>query len=117
MNKVLLISRVPQNNATTIEDHVNALVELSDFEVKNIDVSDPSISSEISKTDCILLHYSVIAHPFRGDHIISSALRLQISRAGKPVLHMVQDEQRNVLERFRYFEFPLFLRGRGSLRK
>jgi hypothetical protein len=104
MNKVLLISRVPQNNATTIEDHVNALVELSDFEVKNIDVSDPSISSEISKTDCILLHYSVIAHPFRGDHIISSALRLQISRAGKPVLHMVQDEQRNVLERFRYFE-------------
>jgi hypothetical protein len=104
MNKVLLISRVPPNNATTIEDHVNAIVELSSFEVKNIDVNDPNISFEILKTDCILLHYSVIAYPYRGDHILSSALRLQISRAGKPLLHMVQDEQRNVLERFRYFE-------------
>jgi len=104
MNKVLLISRIPPNNATTIEDHVNAIVELSSFEVKNIDVNDPNISLEIFKTDCILLHYSVIAYPYREDHILSSALRLQISRAGKPLLHMVQDEQRNVLERFRYFE-------------
>ena len=104
MNKVLLISRIPPNNATTIEDHVNAIVEMSSFEVKNIDVNDPNISFEILKTDCILLHYSVIAYPYRGDHILSSSLRLQISRAGKPLLHMVQDEQRNVLERFRYFE-------------
>jgi len=104
MNKVLLISRVPQNNATTIEDHVNAIVELSSHEVKNVDVNDPNLKIEILKTDCILLHYSIIAYPYRGDHIVNSALRLQISRAGKPVLHMVQDEQRNVLERFRYFE-------------
>ena len=104
LKKVLLISRVPQNNATTIEDHVNAIVELSAFEIQNMDVNDPCLALEIARTDCILLHYSVIAYPFRQDRILSSALRLQISRAGKPVLHMVQDEQRNVLERFRYFE-------------
>jgi hypothetical protein len=104
MNKVLLISRIPPNNATTIEDHVNAIVELSNYEVKNIDVNDPNLKIEISKTDCIVLHYSIIAYPYRHDHIVRSDLRLQISRAGKPVLHIVQDEQRNALERFRYFE-------------
>jgi hypothetical protein len=104
MSRILLISRVPQNNATTIEDHVKAIVELSSYEVTNMDVNDPNLKIEILKTDCILLHYSIIAYPYRGDHIVNSALRLQIRRAGKPVLHMVQDEQRNVLERFRYFE-------------
>ena len=104
MSSVLLISRIPPNNATTIEDHVKALVELSKFDVTNIDVNDPNISVEISKTNCIILHYSVIAYPYRGDHILNSFLRLQISLSGKPVLHMVQDEQRNILERFRYFE-------------
>lgn len=104
MKKVLLISRVPKNNATTIEDHVNAIVELSVYQVTNIDVNDPNLSLEILTTDCILLHYSIIAYPYRGDHILNSYLRLQISRAGKPVFHMVQDEQRNALERFRYFE-------------
>jgi len=104
MKKVLLISRVPQNNATTIKDHVNAIVELSVYQVINIDVNDPNLSLEILRTDCILLHYSVIAYPYRGDHTVNSYLRLQISRSGKPVFHMVQDEQRSALERFRYFE-------------
>lgn len=104
MRNVLLISRIPPNNATTIEDHVRALVELSKFNVSSVDVSDPNISAQITNTDCIILHYSVIAYPYRGDHILNSFLRLQIRRSGKPILHMVQDEQRNVLERFRYFE-------------
>jgi len=78
MNKVLLISRIPPNNATTIEDHVNAIVELSSFEVKNIDVNDPNISLEIFKTDCILLHYSVIAYPYREDHILAVPYAFQL---------------------------------------
>jgi hypothetical protein len=104
LKKVLLISKIPPNNATTIDDHVNALVEFSVFEIINMDVNNPAISHEISVADCIILHYSAISYPFRGDETINSFLRLQISLSNKPVLCMVQDEQRNVLERFRYFE-------------
>ncbi len=104
MRNVLLISKIPPNNATTIEDHVNALVEFSNFTVKNIDVNDPKLYVEISNADCLLLHYSIVAHPYRDDKILSSFLRLHIAKANKPVLHMVQDEQRNALERLRYFE-------------
>lgn len=104
MRKILLVASIPPSNATTIEDHVRAIVEFSKFKVTSIDVNDPNISIEISKADGIILHYSIIAYPYRGDHIVSSSLRLQISRSGKPIFHMVQDEQRNVLERFRYFE-------------
>lgn len=104
MRNVLLISKIPPNNATTIADHVNALVAFSTFKVKNIDVSDPNVYVEISNADCILLHYSVIAYPYRNDNIVDSFLRLHIANANKPVLHMVQDEQRNALERIRYFQ-------------
>lgn len=104
MRNVLLISKIPPSNATTIEDHVNALVEFSTFKVKNVDISDPNVYIEISNADCILLHYSVIAYPYRDDNIVNSFLRLHIVNANKPVLHMVQDEQRNALERIRYFQ-------------
>ena len=104
MKKVLLISKIPPNNASTIADHVNAIVKLSNYDVRNVDVSDADLFAEIEETDCILLHYSVIAYPYRSDKFISSEIRLKITTSGKPVLHIVQDEQRNVLERFRYFE-------------
>jgi hypothetical protein len=104
MKRVLLISKIPPNNATTIDDHVNALVEFSVFDVINMDVNNPGISHEISVADCIILHYSAISYPYRGDETINSFLRLQISLSDKPILCIVQDEQRNVLERFRYFE-------------
>jgi hypothetical protein len=104
MKKVLLISKIPTNNASTIADHVQAIVDFSDHDVRNVDVDDPEMLTQIQESDCILLHYSVIAYPYRSDKLISSQIRLKITTAGKPVLHIVQDEQRNVLERFRYFE-------------
>ncbi len=104
MKNVLLITSVPPSNATTISDHVNALLSQSRFNVKQIDLQHPEMSHEITRTDCIILHYSVVAFPYRGGVSLNSLTRLQISRSGKPIVHMVQDEQRNVLERFRYFE-------------
>jgi hypothetical protein len=102
--KILLITSIPPKNATTIQDHVDAFVDLSSFNVTQIDLNHPEISTEISNTDCLILHYSVVAFPYRSGVSLSSALRLQIRLSNKPVLHMVQDEQRNVLERFRYFQ-------------
>lgn len=102
--KILLITSIPPKNATTIQDHVDAFVDLSSFNVTQIDLNHPEISTAISNTDCLILHYSVVAFPYRSGVSLSSALRLQIRLSNKPVLHMVQDEQRNVLERFRYFQ-------------
>jgi hypothetical protein len=102
--KILLITSIPPKNATTIQDHVDAFVDLSSFNVTQIDLNHPEISTEISNTDCLILHYSVVAFPYRSGVSLSSALRLQIRLSNKPVLHMVQDEQRNVFERFRYFQ-------------
>jgi hypothetical protein len=102
--KILLITSIPPKNATTIQDHVDAFVDLSSFNVTQIDLNHPEISTAISNTDCLILHYSVVAFPYRSGVSLSSALRLQIRLSNKPVLHMVQDEQRNVFERFRYFQ-------------
>jgi hypothetical protein len=104
MGNILLISNIPPSNAATIADHVNGYVNYSKYSVQSIDAKDILISDAIKKASCIILHYSVVAYPYRQDNFISSKLRLELSLSDKPILHMVQDEQRNILQRFRYFE-------------
>jgi hypothetical protein len=104
MSQILLISKIPPNNALTISNHVDGYVKFSKYSVRSINIQDPSISAAIKSASCIILHYSVVAYPYREDNFISSKLRLELKLSKKPILHMVQDEHRNVLQRVRYFE-------------
>lgn len=102
--QLLYITKIAPNNATTIHEHVQGFIKNSKYSVISADVHNSELLNQIAKASAILLHYSVVAYPYRSDHLVSSELRLALSKANKPILHFVQDEQRNVLQRIRYFE-------------
>ena len=104
MKEILLIARIPPNNASTIRDHVVGYQRFSKYSVRIINPEDLLLGAAIESADCIILHYSVVAYPYREDYFINSKLRLSLSFLNKPLLHIVQDEQRNIMQRFRYFE-------------
>jgi len=102
--KILLIADVPRDTANTIEEHVQGIVRNSKFNIY-LHRSRDKFPGNLKDFDAIILHYTLIAYPFRNDNMVSSELRYQLVHSNIPKFAIVQDDYRAIFERIRFFNF------------
>lgn len=104
MPRILLIADTPSAGASTIEEHISGIVRNSQYEIHQ-HRSRNAFPGNLSEFDLIIIHYTLIAYPFRNDNMISSELRYQLVESNLPKIAIVQDDYRAIYERIRFFNF------------
>jgi len=102
--KVLLIADMASNGASTIEEHISGISNNSKNEV-HIHRGRMPYAGNLEDFDAIILHYTLIAYPFRNDNMISPEVRYQLIQTTAPKIAIVQDDYRAIFERIRFFNF------------
>lgn len=89
--------------ASTVEEHIQGIVRNSKHEVCLFRVFGGVIDKPLENYDAIILHYSLIAFPFRNTIHLNELSKILISNFSGPKIALVQDEYRCVNERISFF--------------
>jgi hypothetical protein len=92
------------NGASTIEEHISGIADNSKFDV-HVHRGRMPFAGDLGAFDSIILHYTLIAYPFRNDNMVSPEFRYQLVQSTVPKIAIVQDDYRAIFERVRFFNF------------
>lgn len=100
--KIGLLLDFDRSNASTIEDFADGLSSSSEHQMDLLRVRG-EVFANLNAYDALVIHYNLIAYPYRGDNFMNEETRLKIANFSGPKLAFVQDEYRNIMERIRFF--------------
>lgn len=91
------------STATTVQDSIECFSKYGNNNYFLVKLSKGEIYQDIKNFDALIIHYSCIAYPYRYHLPISAISSLKIKDFKGIKIAMVQDEQRSVHERLKFF--------------
>lgn len=100
--KIAIIAAPFSDQASTVRDSISCFFNFGNFDYSLIFLRGGEIRQRLDYFDAVIVHYSVVAFPYRYPLPISSIAALRISKFKGLKLAFVQDEQRSGLERLEF---------------
>jgi len=99
---IAIITAPHNSQAETVRDSVKCFFEHGNFSYQVLELKRGELIEDINQFDALILHYSIIAFPYRYYLPISGFAALKIANFGGIKLAFVQDEQRACQERLKF---------------